>query len=295
MTASTDYRHTEQVLRPSEQELLDAWRELVEANAEQMARLRETEPPVDYWADGYAGAMVNLDGSTGTDRGLAALARPADRWLDIGAGYGRTTLPLARHVSRITAVDPSPGLTMTIREHIARLNIDNVDVLEADAWPPGESPGVHDVCVAINTVNFVAKIGPFLDAMETHALRLCVIGATELGTAWQPVEPIFDELWGERFIRLPALRELLALLGAHRRRFDIETHDDMPAAMRGPQELDAAHARVRGHYLVRAGSSRDARLRELLQQHFSVGNGLVQLPLPPGNFAALISWESPGA
>lgn len=291
-TTSEVANHAEHVARPGEQELLEAWRQLVEDNAAQVERLTEREPHGgDFWAEGFAAATINLSVANPADEYLASIAGPHETWLDIGAGYGRTTLPLARHVRRITAVDPSPGLTRMIRENIALHGVTNIDVLEADAWPPTASPGVHDACIAVNVVNFVADIGPFLDAMEAHARTRCVIVATELGTAWQPVEPVFEELHGERFIRQPALREILGLLSARRRRFDVATQPfDPPWGLSG-EPLEVAHARVRSHYLVREGSEKDARLRDLLAEHFGIGNGLVQMPPPMGRFTATIAWE----
>lgn len=281
------------VLRPGEPEILRAWRDLVEANAAQIARLREFDEPEDYWRDGFAGAEVHLDAPGETDRALAKFALPGDRWLDVGAGFGRTTIPLSVHVERITAIDPSPGITKMLRDQCDRLGVTNIDVLDPGPWPPENSLGQHDVSVAINVMNFVAGIGPFLDAMEEHASRLCIVGATELGTAWQPVEPVFEALHGEPFIRLPALQDFLNLLGARRRRFDIQTHADR--AMRDPQKLDDIHARVRNHYLVRAGSDKDRELRDLLGKHFGIGDGWVHLPSPIGTFAAIISWPPPHA
>ena len=69
----------ERILRPGESALLDAWRDLVEANAAQVARIREFDEPEDYWAEGYAGATVSLDTPSSTDRTLAEMASPRDR------------------------------------------------------------------------------------------------------------------------------------------------------------------------------------------------------------------------
>jgi 2-polyprenyl-3-methyl-5-hydroxy-6-metoxy-1,4-benzoquinol methylase len=273
--------------------LLEAWKQLVDANAAQVRRLSEYGEPADYWADGFAGQIVSMDNVSQSMTQLFSLADANQTWLDIGAGYGRVTLPLSRHVRRITALDPSPGLTQCLRVHIADHGIENIDVLEPQDWPPAISPGVHDVCLALNVVNFVAEIGPFLDAMEQHARDRCVIVATELGTAWQPVEPVFAALHGERFIRQPALQEILALLCARRRRFDVVTSSDQPPWVREPETLDAAHMRVRSHYFARNGSAKDIRLRELLDEYFGLGDGRVAMPPSMGRFVATITWTPP--
>ena len=289
----TSYAHpAEHVLRPSEQELLDAWRELVEANAAQVARLRETKAPEDFWGEGYSGSIVSLEHPAPQCRLLAALARPEDTWLDIGAGFGGSMLPVANSVTRVTALDPSPGMVEKLRRNISLLGIVNVDVLEPMEWPPDTPLEPHDVCLAAAVIDVVADIGGFLDAMEQHARRLCVALVAELGTGFTPNETFFEALHGEQYIRPPALREFLALLASRRRRFDIQTYP----LIWPPEDLETALAeRGRKSYLLQEGSEKEARLRQLLVDHYGIGDGWVHLPHPPaGTFAAIVSWEPPG-
>jgi hypothetical protein len=44
-------------------------------------------------------------------------------------------------------------------------------------------------------------------------------------------------------------------------------------------------------YLVREGSAKDARLRELLSDHYGVGGSQIRAPMGNGAFVALITWE----
>jgi hypothetical protein len=97
------------------------------------------------------------------------------------------------------------------------------------------------------------------------------------------------------------LRELLAILSTRRRRFDVHSFADIllvaPVATYtvNGETLDDAHRRVRNLYLVREGSEKDQRLRDLLDQHYGIGDGRVRLPLPAGNFRGIVSWAPPGA
>src|SRR6186997_514945 len=50
-----------------------------------------------------------------------ARRRGADRILELGAGTGRVTLPLARDGRRVTALDQSPAMLARLRDRIARL------------------------------------------------------------------------------------------------------------------------------------------------------------------------------
>ena len=281
----------ERILRPGERELLDAWRELVEANREQEARLSEIEESEDPWGAGYAGSTVDLENPAPQCAYIAAHARPDETWLDIGAAFGQSMLPIASQVRRVTALDPSPGMIVKLQENIRLHEITNVDALEPMAWPPEISLEQHDVCLASAVIYEIAGIGPFLDAMERHARRLCVVLVAEWGTGFTPYEPLFTELHGEPYVRPPAFREFIGLLCARRRRFDVQTFQVVWPA----EDIEEALAnRGRKNFFLREGSEKEARLRNMLVEHYGIGNEQVQLPHPTGNYFAAVSWEPPG-
>jgi SAM-dependent methyltransferase len=234
-TTSPTAHSAERVLRPGEQELYDAWRDLVEANAAQIERLWEPPPTDDRWGPGYGLVTLSPEDVSPHAQAVTPLAHEDDTWLDIGAGFGSTGLPLARLVRHITAVDPSPGMTELLKANVERLGIDNVEVLPPAMCPPAAQLDRHDVCLAALTLSDVPDIGEFLDSMEWHATRLCVVLLAELGCGFTPPEPIFELLHGEAYIRPPALREFLAVMGARRRRFEISTYQ----ILRGPEDVDA--------------------------------------------------------
>lgn len=281
---------TDRVLRPGEQELYDAWRELVEANAEQVARLWEPPPTDDLWGPGYGNILVDLETPSPHAQAVIPLAQPGDTWLDIGAGFGSTGLPLARYVRRITAVDPSAGMTELLKANVERLGIENVDVLDPHQCPPAARLDRHDVVLAALCVSDTADIEAFLDAMEQHATHLCVVLLAELGCGFTPPEPIFEMLHGERYIRPPALREFLAVMGARRRRFEMQTYQ----IVRAPENVDDGIAGWwRRTFLTTEGSEKEQRLRELLLDHYGLGGRQIQITGNAGRFVARIVWEPP--
>lgn len=291
MTDSPAAGHpAESVLRPSEAALRRAWRELVEAHEAQAERLREEEPPADPW-----GATRVLSADRSSPPEILGLLddkmSPDETWLDIGAGAGRFSIHLAKRVGRVVTVDPSPGMTARLREAVADAGLGNVEVLEPAAWPPREPPAAVDVTFAAHVIYFVSDIGAFLDAMEASARRRCIVVVSELGTPG-PVEPLFTEVHGEPYIRLPALRELLALLSARRRSFDVRAQR---TAMAGPQDAAAALNFSRGRYLVREGSEKERRLRDLLLKRDGAGDGteFASAALTVGGFRAVVSWAPP--
>jgi SAM-dependent methyltransferase len=294
MTATPELAlNAERTLRPTEADLASAWREVVRANAEQEARLRETDPFDDYWAPGRRDHPIyNVeisDVSQPTDF-ASSLAHPDDVWLDIGAGSGRETIYLSQFVRKILAVDPSPGMTALLKEHVDTHSGNRVEVLEADAWPPSRQVPIVDVSYTQSVTYFTEDITGFLDAMESHARRLCIIGANHRGTGWRPVESLFEAIHGEPFVSLTGAPELIAVLLARGRSLQMTS---FPTPIRGPEDLDSAHARVRDDYYLRPGSDKDRLLKKLLEDHFGIGEGKVRMPTPPGKYQSIISWEPP--
>ena len=279
------------LLRPTAEAAFDAWRAMAQANREQVERLREEGPPRDFWA-GRA-AQFRPDG------GLAAvetpylleLARPDDRWLDIGAGGGRFGVPLARRVQQLVAVEPSPAMREVLGETTAEANLTNVTVLDVE-WPPAQEGVVPrcDVSLTANVLYSIESLREFLEAMEQHTSRLCV---AILGNRAPPTpdEPVWTELHGEPLAALPALPAFVAVLGAWGRRYDVRT---FPLAPPQPVELDEAVLRCRRFYWVAEGSAKEERLRELLLQHYGQRSGLVALP-PRLSYTPAVAWAPPHA
>jgi SAM-dependent methyltransferase len=232
------------VLRSTAADALRAWRDRVRANREQAERLREGDPPRDFYAAVASDFRAN---PRRTDEPaldlLRSLVKPGETWLDIGAGGGRYALPLALVAREVIAVEPSEGMRSVLREGMAGHGISNVDIIPA-RWPMRAAP-TADVALMAHIGYDIEEIGPFLDAMESSARRLCV---TILVTPSppHPAEPFWPPIHGEARVPLPALTEFLVLLLARGRLFDLRLYEREPLT----------HA------------ERDAPLRWLYQQLF---------------------------
>ncbi len=125
------------------------------------------------------------------DEAAAALADPGTV-LDVGAGAGAASLPLAGRVpvSAITAVDPSPELLARFTERAARVGVPARTV--HGVWPAvADAVEPADVVVCGHVLYNVPDLVPFVAALTGHARRRVVVEVaarhplTALNPLWQ--------------------------------------------------------------------------------------------------------------
>lgn len=211
-------------------EALADWAARVRRNREQAERCRRAGPEGgDFYAPvaSWFRADPRREGDAVLDA-LRALVRADETVLDVGAGGGRYALPLALHARETIAVEPSEGMRAVLREGMAAHGVANVRVV-AERWPCADPPAA-DVALIAHVGYDVEAIGPFLDAMEAAASRLCV---AVLFSRPPPsrADPFWEAIHGEPREPLPALPEFLALQRARGRR--CETRSVEPARPSG--------------------------------------------------------------
>ncbi len=277
-------------LRPDPTAALAAWADRVRRNREQVERRRLVLPergdfyaPIASWfrADPRREGDATLDA-------LRALVRPDDTVLDIGAGGGRYSLPLALHAREVIAVEPSEGMREVLTEGMAEHGIDNIRVVDA-TWPCEEA--LHAAVALISHVGYdIEDFGPFLDAMDKAAGRLCIAALLSRPPPSR-ADPFWEAVHGEPRDPLPALPEFLALQLARGRLCEVsfveyggiayDTEDDILRFLR--QQLWVAE-----------GSPEDERIRYILPDYIHDEDGRVEFNWDPG-VLGVVSWSPPGA
>ena len=220
-------------LNPSATAALGAWAARVRANRDQAERVREGEPPKDFYAP--VASMFRADPRRTDEAALDALrslVQPGERWVDIGAGGGRYTLPLALLAGEVIAVEPSDGMLNVLREGMAEYSIANVRILQS-LWPMS-APPVADVALISHIGYDIEAIGPFLDAMEAAATRLCVAVLLAKSPPYL-AEPFWPPIHGEPRAALPALPQFLSLLLARGKLFEVQLTYRAPGLYRAPE------------------------------------------------------------
>jgi molybdenum cofactor cytidylyltransferase len=199
------------------------WGARVRANREQVDLVREVPDGTDFYAP--VNSLFRADPTRRDDPLLAVLldlVLPGETWLDVGAGAGRFALPIARALDdsggEVIALDASPSMLEGLSEIAEDYAIENVRTIEA-RWPleNGTARGLAaDVTLIAHVGYDIEAIGPFLDALEAAAGRLCVAVLMERVPA-SAADPFWPPVHGLARVALPALPDALEILEARGR------------------------------------------------------------------------------
>ena len=273
-------------LRPNAEAALSAWATRVRANREQVEQFRESSPS-DFYAP-IAG-MFRADPrrrDEPTLEVLRGLVQPTDVVLDIGAGGGRYALPLALVAREIVAIEPSDGMRRVLSEGMAEYQISNIRVLNR-RWPVEGNEVRGDLALMSQIGYDIEDIGPFLDAMESAASRLCV--AVLLS---QPPPTEADRFWplvhGVERAALPSLPEFLALLLARGRLFEVQLVDRPALSYEQP---DQALAGLRQQLWTSPDGDKDRLLQRLVRERARERNGRYAFSWEPVR-VGVVTWSS---
>lgn len=242
-------------LTPTADEALAEWARRVRANREQAERMREGEPSQDFYRP--VAASFRADPRRTNEPVLEVLRGMVQRhetWLDIGAGGGRYALPIALLAREVIAVEPSEGMRTVLRESMAEFGVGNIRIVP-ETWPT-EAPIEADVALISHVGYDIEDIGPFLDAMERAAKRLCVAVLLERSPA-SMAEPFWPLVHGEPREPLPALREFIALQLARGRLCEVQLVPREPMTHSHPE---GPIGWLRQQLFVQPGSEKDAKL-----------------------------------
>ncbi len=87
--------------------------------------------------------------------------------LDVGAGVGTLTVPLARSVEEVTALEPAPAMLDALRANLARNRLTNVTCIAAAWGNTALSP--HDLILVANVSHIFDDLLGFLTSAEPLA------------------------------------------------------------------------------------------------------------------------------
>ena len=171
----------------------------------------------DYWTARAAtmGPMLRVDPH--------AVPPPLDRLLphidgatsvlDVGAGWGRFAIPLARVARTVTAVEPSGALREHLRANAeaAGLGAGRLRIVGA-SWEEAAVPPA-DLALCANVLMPLADVEPFLRKLDAHTLRRGVIVLRAVAMDG-PLVAIWEAIHGVPYPRETDHTDALAALHA---------------------------------------------------------------------------------
>jgi len=128
---------------------------------------------------------------------------PTKTVIDVGAGTGRHTAPLAERLEWVTAVEPSEGM----RSHIPQR--DNITIV-ASTWEDAEVAPA-DLVICSHVMYGVAEPAPFVEKMQRSARERVLVMMRETDLP-HPAAELRRRLVGEAGHRLPRFSDLFMLL-----------------------------------------------------------------------------------
>ena len=109
--------------------------------------------------------------------------------LDIGAGVGRFTAPLASAGCHVTAIEPSTEMISYLKETLSRYNVsESVDIVQS-SWP-SDNCKLAEVALATFVIQFSDDWVAFARAMEKWATNRCI-----LAVHVDPLMFFMERLW----------------------------------------------------------------------------------------------------
>ncbi|MFP8890703.1 class I SAM-dependent methyltransferase [Natrialbaceae archaeon A-CW2] len=125
---------------------------------------------------------------------------PNDSVLDVGAGTGRFTLPVAERASRVTALDHSPAMLAVLEKKVAERSIVSVELVEA-AWETADVEA-HDIVLAAWSLYRQPELLTALEKMVKYANQTLIL--VDSAAAVPPHRRIVDDaLDREQVERVP--------------------------------------------------------------------------------------------
>lgn len=176
---------------------LDTWRRaLAEWAIPEEILARAPEPPWTLPAELFArraDAQLEERHSLSLARAEESL-RPSGTLLDIGAGAGAASLPLAGCATRLVAVDNDPAMLDQLRPRAGRLGIELLAI--EGTWPEvADRTPVCDVTVCSNVLYNVPDLAPFVRSMTERTRRRVVVEITANHPA-SSISPLWKRFHG---------------------------------------------------------------------------------------------------
>ncbi len=209
--------------------------------------------------------------------------RPEDTVIDIGAGTGRWTVPLAALTARVTAVEPAEAMAEVLRKNAKEAGVlDKITILPATWEAAVVEP--HDVVTCFHAIYMSADFAAFVRKMETHARRACYLGLRHF-----PIDGIIQELATQIYgTRHDSPNFIVAYNALYQMGIYANVLVDEVRQMWTDDSLESAFIRAKRHLFLE-DATHDELVRSTLERLLVLRDGAYQWP--DGMSTALVWWN----
>ncbi|MDO8671063.1 MAG: class I SAM-dependent methyltransferase [Dehalococcoidia bacterium] len=203
--------------------------------------------------------------------------------LDVGAGTGGWTIPLAKNARRVTAIEPSPTMSSFLDANLAAGALTNVEIIRG-RWEEVEVEP-HDFVVCSHAMYASPDLLDFVRKMERAAREMCFLVMRV---------PSHDGVLGEANLLVRGQwHDSPNFIVAYNALLSAGIHASVMIEPRlkpwTNRSLEAALGRARDHLRLGDDHRFDAEIRALLEQKLVLKDGLYYWP--DGMRSALVWWK----
>jgi len=270
---------------------IQQWKTMVEAEHAQSEKMRRHEPPPsDHWRP-YA-QRFRADPWRTDDLLVNRLKREVQTHqtvLDVGAGGGSLSLPLALSCRHVTAVEPSSSMAEVLNQQASDFSIQNVSLVQAK-WEDAEVEAA-DVVLCCHVLYVVADIETFVRKLESHARQSVLVVLFKSAPQSQTYH-LWKRIHKEERLALPCLPEFQEVLSELE--IDAQVEILPPQEPRGFDDRQQALEQLGRRLYLAPDSQEMADLESMLPDLLEEVEGALVIrgsqPLEPG----LVIWRPKG-
>lgn len=206
--------------------------------------------------------------------------------IDIGAGSGRWTIPLAKIAGTITAIEPSAAMVNILRGNLVSARVNNVKIVQSSWEEVVIQP--HDIIVCAHAMYASSDLGAFVRKVEQYAKKNCYL-AIRLPSADGIIGELSLSIYGHRHDSPNAIVAYNALyaMGIYANVL-VESN----ISQWTDNTFEQAFARAKRHLHLGPSTTYDNLIHETLARRLSLLNNTY---VWPDGMRSVLLWWSPSA
>ena len=203
--------------------------------------------------------------------------------LDVGAGSGRWTIPLAKTAKIVTAVEPSSTMVDNLHRNIASAKLNNIQITQS-SWEDAIVES-HDIIVCAHSMYASHDLASFVHKIERYTTETCYL-AIRL--------PPFDGIIGELSLGIYGRHhDSPNAIIAYNALYSIGIYANMLVESDiyrwTDNTFEEAFARAKRHLRLQSSITYDTLIRDTLAKRLSLSNNCYVWP--DGMRSALLWWS----